>query len=430
MSRELRNLRGILDSEGMNAIVPAERPWIERPVPATTPTEDLVTVVSVKEALGISEPPPQVVQPLRRFFQPLPKGSCAEWPKELDGLSPQNIAMILAQPQILYTDYEKNKNNPPVKIFVPAPTSYDRPKDVERVAVKAVGVNDILVEDTGFMVPTEHDFEWKRRKQLPSDELLGRLDRAKEKRDDLNAQFNLAKKTKAPNRNEIEALRKRANREIKELELDAKGTWGWVKVEKDCHKIFVPPRPEGCVRRFYMPEVKRYITEAFGSEGTSASRAMRRRWQYCWTEFENHVIKLAWHEGIITPWPNPNAKARFEAGQLLQEILSPVLDPIQMEQSARERFESLYPVEVETEIQRQRRKKKDWTVYDSRRVNRALTAEWDRMDEDAREAALTGYNVLESGERADEAIRRNHRGAATEPELQGMGYGRDDFDED
>src|ERR1700730_4179750 len=72
----------------------------------------------IRSNIGI---PPEVesemrIESRRRFYQPLPEGKIIEWPKGLGGMTTENIAMFLVIPEVLYTDYEKHKDNQPKTI--------------------------------------------------------------------------------------------------------------------------------------------------------------------------------------------------------------------------------------------------------------------------------------------------------------------------
>ena len=412
-----------------------ERPLVERIEPEVALLKELASVVQpsapptedeVRDKLGI-ESPTQVAQPLRRFFQPLPEGSCPQWLKDVDGLSPQNIAMILVMPQILFTDYGKYKDNPPAQIAVPSPTSYGRKRFYD--GLKPAGSKDTTIPDPGLMIVVEPAFEMKQRKIPASNALLDELDKAKVKRDALNVEFRTAKKNKTSNLKKIDAARRKNYREIAELEESAKGSRGWVDVPRTPHKLAIPPRPEGCRYRFPISEVRKFVEEAFVCklphetdedwyERWDRDRGKfqwnRTAWSLRWAALENHVIKLAWHEGVIAPWSESRSeimRSRSDMDQMLDGVLN--LDPREVSRRARDQFKKMFPDSIE-ELSREKGPR-DWTIFRGRRVSGSM---------EAKDAALTGYNVSEGGFRSDFSSRHNHRGVADpkkNPELQGLG---------
>jgi hypothetical protein len=173
---------------------------IEKPAAPAFTENDLE---KARRFMGVKEAPEQsrIVESRRRFYQPLPAGRLPEWPVSVAGMSPENVAMFLTLPQVLYTDYEANKDNPPDPIFVSAQKSFDTTPYSKAVQNEheenwahregrlwapvfrgAIGVTPVSAADI-LLVPTDKilrtgsiPFEQRRKKQPPPD-LIAELDR-------------------------------------------------------------------------------------------------------------------------------------------------------------------------------------------------------------------------------------------------------------
>jgi hypothetical protein len=370
-----------------------------------------------------------IIESRRRFFQPLPVGKLIEmepgkpivWPKKFscgcEGMTVENIAMFLSMPQVLYTDWEENKNNPPKEIFLTPLQAFDHPTSSDAIVhespivrameggVAPVGVEDIIATAKPTEIQTDAlanvpGRQLARKIPLPvPTNLLFELKKLQWEKQTLSARFS--KSHGGLTGRELKTAKQRNARAIEKIENDiASYTENWGKVEvpgtgvegRESFVIEIPPCPQGAIELFTLMGfsrglLRRYIQKAWGSEAREEIASVpedeeaKIPWQYYYTDFENEAIEAARCAGVFSEYPLSDlAKAKWE------------LDG--------------RPSAAEKELEGYERKGSR-----SARHQRLLRRSPDGL---AKEAALRGYRRTELGEVMDPTIRRVGRTTPTD----------------
>lgn len=350
-----------------------------------------------------------MAQPFRRFFQPLPEGKIPEWGADRGGMSVENIAIFLTMPEVLYTDYEKNKNNPPRTVFATPAEAFDHPcwkgmsgvnpiwRATER-GVPHIG-REIVVKEESRIISTDELSERQRRGKLPMPPHL-KDDLAAAKRD-----LKLLKAKHDPGSGaltgkELAAAKRAKYREIERLEeqiaaYEGRGQWGKINIPGTGRSSFcieIMPCPEGSSNVFDMRIVERYIRGAWGDQEnddrTHRSWEFDRIdvgwwgwWRSTYTDFENRVINRALEAKVFSRWwLNSPARAQWLLGD--------------------------------------REPSEDRGCY----TGFALPPK-QSLDTPAKDSAECGYRRREDGSLPDETIRRVGPGAGHDPAYKRFGQG-------
>jgi hypothetical protein len=361
---------------------------------------------------GVEEPDPSkpTTESRRRFFQPLPVGktiqfgtAIVKWPKELDGMSPRNIAMFLTMPEFIYTKYEQNKHNPAKRVFVLAEESVNRPvhklsDDLADSQVQIQGQSeDWSVTSVGeeiqkraepIVIHIEAEPPKKIRRKIPAPpELIESLKNAKGiEFERLSAKWN--KEHGNLTAKELASARTRQYRKITKLEEEA-AAYNRVKPIDDpntghpAYDVVIPPCPEASAEVFPRTAIQEYVTDAF-------NRRDYRDWnEWRYVALENQVINRMYQLNLFRGWPNDRAFATW------------VLDgkPLFGDKD----FSDFY----------------GWIEDERRPLDRNV------LDTTAKDNAVTGYRRSEGGYVADDSIRRV--GPGTKGGWHGAGQGVDKF---
>lgn len=181
--------------------------------------------------------PERKVISLRQFYQPLPAGSNPHWP--LDGMSPVNVALLLTLPEVLYVDYEKNKDNPPITVYLSPTQAFDHPlwmglSGVNPIfrnredSVPPIGCEIVIAKQPTTIITESIPAKQRRGKLSVPPELQIELEDAKEVLKHISFRYSSG----AIDKTEFDKLRQRKYREIEKLE-DQIASYGrkWGKVE-------------------------------------------------------------------------------------------------------------------------------------------------------------------------------------------------------
>lgn len=337
-----KSLEGVLDERGRVAIPsnpevarrspgPSASPSVVIPVP---PPEDHEKILSNARAY-LDVPVDPVVsaepRPIRYFYQPLPRGETPEWPEEVNGMSVQNIAMFLMMPEFIYSDYEKNKANPPKRVFVTPEEAVNRPHYKSSPDLRPDLRPDSEINFTVTHVGTEiaqraepilihipaRPPKQKLRKVPPPPEKVEALRQAKVDHRLLKAKhIKTLDKDAQLSKKESATARKQSNRKIHKLqaEIDAYDKPRLVDIPNTGHaamKIIIPPCPEGSEEIIETRYVRQYIRAAFHLE----SQDKLAEWNHCWAKIENKLIRRAYRLNLVRGWPNDHARAEWRMGE-------------------------------------------------------------------------------------------------------------------
>lgn len=282
---------------------------------------------NVRSFFGVSEhtvQPEQSTHPisLRHFFQPVPQGKVREWSTDpkvnyaFEGMSPENIAFFLMQPEVAYSDYAKNKGNGPRRIFVTPDEAIKRQhhkllnvrirplnSSEDNFTLTHVGT-EIVQRASAIVIRIPESTEQKR---IPVPQSL-RLELEQARADhkllksryiksiDDDAQLTLKERAYA---------RTRSSRRIRKLEQEIESYKKNKTVVISKSEISVPPCPEGSTEIFRRQELRQYIQEAFGQRSHA--------WDLLWAKFENKVLRRAQVLNLFRGWPNPLARLQWES---------------------------------------------------------------------------------------------------------------------
>jgi hypothetical protein len=308
---------------------------VPTPVPAPADVQAVVvptlTEADARKALGIQEPlpEPRFMRVWRTFYHvPRKPEQARNWEPDLDGLTPANIAAFLMMPEVLYSDYEQNKNNPPKTIFRTAAVSYDttsyKARGANWVMVErrlkgeagneAVGADEIVMNADALEayysvhadpVPPE---QVMRKRPVPQ-QMQDALANAKTERHRLQKkeQKKLPPEQRYHDDAELRVQQRKLDRRIKELEAQIENwnEWGRVDVSGTglpSVKIALPFCPDGSECMFSIGLVKRYLkiawAETYGLRPERKTRVPLSNqkiswWDFRWIDFENKVINRA-----------------------------------------------------------------------------------------------------------------------------------------
>jgi hypothetical protein len=263
------------------------------------------------------------ILPYRHSYQPLPRGCVVEWPAHLNGMSTQNIAMFLMMPEFVLIDYEKNKANPPKRIFVTPEESVNRPihkspptisnlDSQQEWSVTHVGAEIIQgAEEFVIHVPAI-PAQTRKRKVLPPPELIEALKSAEgPELERLTAKYNedrgglsakeLATARRAQYR-KIEKLKKEKENYERHLQDVDDPTSG-----RPAFDVVIPPCPEGSHWRFPKSLIREYILDAF----SASSDCNSDYWLFHYTRIENSIIRRAHLLNLIREYPDDSARAQW-----------------------------------------------------------------------------------------------------------------------
>jgi len=293
-----------------------EKPFIKRP--ARVAEEE-----AAKAFLGIEQPvaPSKITEPRRKFFQPLPEGRLSSWRGRVDGMSPQNIAAFLMVPNFIYTDYEQNKNNPPVLVYVTADESINRA--VHKLSENGGADHVETQEHSEQYTITAVSDEIQRRAEPIVIHVVG--EPAKQIRRKIPPPPELVQALKDAEGLELERLTPKWNREHGDLTAKAlatgrraqdrkiaklkkqKAAFDHVQLIDDpktgrpAHDILIPPCPEGSHEIFPRSAIEKYVSDAYNTlDFTSWDD-----WRYA--ELENRVIQRMYDLNLFRGWPNERA---------------------------------------------------------------------------------------------------------------------------
>lgn len=292
-------------------------------------------IASTKVMLGITleEEREKKIEPLRRFYQPLGQNRPREWPKELGGMSAENVAMFLTMPEVLYLDYEKNKNNPPKTIFLTPAEAFDHPSSKGRGGVRPeirstewgvphIGTEIVVLEESRIIC-TEPGIAKERRGKLPVPaELLKDLAAAEGMLELLKARYAAGSVPLFGKK--LVAAKRKAYRNIEKIEYQiasyrGRGRWGKVEIPgtvRPSVEIEIKPCPTGSSTFFSMTMVENYIRCAWGTKPKDDMF-----WDWAHAAFENEVIKRAIEVGVFSRFPR-------SAEAYAHELLAPDDSPL------------------------------------------------------------------------------------------------------
>lgn len=349
----------------------AGSPWAksdeEQVVPARKPPSSVVPVPSpekVRNYLGVEavvtpDPSAGKLQPLRRFFQPLPKGKLIDfgsvsfiWPDHLDGMTRQNIAMFLMVPEFIYTSYHPDKN--PKQTFVtpaaaysdhnkqPLPSLHKCPVSPGEQAgdwsITSVGT-EIAQPSGSLVIHIEAVPSEKHRRKIPAPaKLIDDLQEAKELLKRFAVKWNEEHGGLDPD--ELSARRAKQYRIIKKIEKEIEKYEHVQLVDKlgtgcDAYDVVIPPCTEGSqlAGSLTKREIEQYIRHAFSHAPG---------WRPTYAAFENKVINLAFDRLICRWWPGRNDWVAAGRPELHQEPEEVTDSAIMHKDSARSRAQRGY----------------------------------------------------------------------------------------
>jgi hypothetical protein len=292
--------------------------------------------------------PPQPIEALRKFFRPLPRGKIIQlseggasihWPKHLDGMSPENIAMFLMIPHFIYSNYEENKTKHRQVFVTPdealhrsehklPPSILPPDKRASDFSVTHVGT-EIVREAEPIVIHIEAipaEKHW--RKIPPAPELVQALKDAKgQELKMLTVKWN--DKHGGLDPEELSSARTRQYRKITKLKDEVEKYNKLQQVDKPgtgriAYDILIPPCPEGAQFNFRLTEIRKYIDGALNPplrEATDPEESDKDRitpsfgvaWDFIYSQFENKVIHLAFQKELMRGWPNLAARTEWVA---------------------------------------------------------------------------------------------------------------------
>lgn len=236
-------------------------------------------------------------------------------------LLPENIAMMLTIPQVLYDHYDESSPLRPK--FKTPETAFDTTsyKDAANRSRRASWMKPIVRKNSGVspvglaeITDLKPDIIWtdaiapefvlKKRRGYVSKSLLNELEEAREGRRKLSAKEQ--KKLDPGERltgNALTSEQRRLKREIARLEKEISELkqYKYREVEvphtrRDSFEILIPPDRIGCRLAFPLRKVREYIRLAWGGE----PRKHSREWEHKWNYFENQVIFRAFRAGVFS----------------------------------------------------------------------------------------------------------------------------------
>ena len=271
----------------------------------------------------------------RRFYQPLPEGNPINWEglsipwnAGAGGMTPRNIAMFLTMPEFIYTDYEKNKNNPPKWVYKTADESFNRrlyklsPFARNTHSPFARGIHDQQQDEVDTLAPVGAEIKQRAeaivirvageparqvwRKKPPPTGLIDALKQAKDALKLLTAKWNKERGGLTPD--QLKSARVRRRREIVRFE-EQIAEYNHVQLIDDPESgtptwnITIPPCPEGCTEVFSPLIIREYVTKAFNTlDYTNWSE-----WQYA--QLENQIIDRLYMKNFVRSWMPPRSSS-------------------------------------------------------------------------------------------------------------------------